>query len=348
MILVDFSTIMFQSIFASPNVAEAKLNENNKYNSKDLENTIIGLIVGTLFEIQQHNVRYGNMAICLDSTNNWRNDILKTYKSKRKTNRDESPIPFDELFPIINELKEYIDKYTPWNIVKVERAEADDCILVLANEYANNEDVLIVSSDKDMIQVQSYHDNIVQYSPMKHEFITFENKAETMSRWIVEHTILGDAIDEIPKITDNTEFSDSFKDYIKMTPKQFLSLNESVQREYIDNFDVVDKKGKKDVWKNMRLGVKTLDKIVKNGLDEFLDSNELYRENLERNKKLILMEYIPEFIKDDCLKQIKTKDVKSDEFKNYLNNRGLTILANAMPFNFNSKPLDLEDLLKGF
>ena len=37
MILVDFSAIMFQSIFASPNVAEAKLNENNKYNSKDLE-----------------------------------------------------------------------------------------------------------------------------------------------------------------------------------------------------------------------------------------------------------------------------------------------------------------------
>ena len=68
----------------------------------------------------------------------------------------------------------------------------------------------------------------------------------------------------------------------------------------------------------MRLGVKTLDKIVKNGLDEFLDSNELYRENLERNKKLILMEYIPEFIKTDCLNQIKTKDVKSDEFKNYL------------------------------
>ena len=110
MILVDFSAIMFQSIFASPNIAEAKLNENNKYNAKDLENTVITLIVGTLFEIQQHNARYGNMAICLDSAYNWRNDILKTYKSKRKTNRDESPIPFDELFPIINELKEYIDK----------------------------------------------------------------------------------------------------------------------------------------------------------------------------------------------------------------------------------------------
>ena len=348
MILVDFSAIMFQSIFASPNVAEAKLNENNKYNAKDLENTVIGLIVGTLFEIQQYNVRYGNMAICLDSTHNWRNDILKTYKSKRKTNRDESPIPFNDLFPIINELKEYIDKYTPWNLVNVNRAEADDCILVLANEYANNEDVLIVSSDKDMIQVQSYHDNIAQYSPMKHEFITFENKAETMSRWIMEHIILGDSIDEVPKITDNTEFSDEFKKYIKMTPKQFLSLNESKQNEYIDNFDVVDKKGKKDVWKNMRLGVKTLDKIVKNGLDDFLDSNELYRENLERNKKLVLMEYIPDFIKTDCLSQIKNKDVKYDKFKEYLEQHGLTILANAMPFNFSSKPLDLEDLLKGF
>lgn len=348
MILVDFSAIMFQSIFASPKVANAEL-VDGKYQIEDIENVIRGLIISELFDYQSRNARYGNLVICLDSSNNWRRDILSSYKGSRKNARSESAIPFDKVFPIIEELKEQIVHNTIWDVIQVDRAEADDVILVLADEMANKEDVLIISSDKDMIQCQKYHDNITQYSPMKHEFLTFENKAHTMSRWILEHTILGDSADEVPKITDYTEFTEAFKKHCQMTPKEFLELNEEQQALFINTFDVVDKKGNKDIWKNMRLGAKTLEKIVSSGLDEFLDSNELYRKNLERNKQLVLMEYIPTYIKDECLEKIKTrKDINCNKFKEYLIEHSLTELSNTMPFNFYTTKLDISDLIEGF
>ena len=94
MILVDFSAIMFQNIFGASKSSE---------NTDDLVKNTIGSIFYTLTYYQKMFKKYGNLVICLDShTKNWRKDVLKSYKSQRKENRDHSVIPFDVIFKAIN------------------------------------------------------------------------------------------------------------------------------------------------------------------------------------------------------------------------------------------------------
>lgn len=352
MILVDFSAIMFQSIFGSVQAGNLSLGINNKYNSDEVIPIMRGLLIHSLFEYQKQFKEYGNLILCLDSKNNWRLDILKSYKGTRKSNRAESPFKFDELFTCIDELVEQLDKNTPFSVIKVERAEADDIILTLADKFADTENVMIISSDKDMIQCQKYHTNIHQYSPMKKDFITYEDKSKSMSKWILEHTILGDSADCVPKITDETVFSNEFKNYlisknIIISPKEWHKMSDIDKNNILNGFTVLDKFGKLKIWYNMKLGPKTLEKIIKEqGLDCFIESNELYKTNLERNKQLVLMEYIPENIKAECINQVnKPKEKYVDNFKKYLIDNGLIQLAETLPANFKLRPLTVQDLL---
>lgn len=356
MLLVDFSGIMFQSIHCA--CASLKddlvIQEDGKYNVEDIIPAIKGFIMQQLFNYQEMFLSYGTMTICLDShTNNWRKNILSTYKASRKPERDESPIPFDKIFPYIDEMIKQFTNNTPWNIVKVRGAEADDVILVLASVYSDIEEVLILSSDKDMIQAQQKA-NVKQYSPLTKKWITFETKAGSMNDWLVEHIILGDETDDVPRITDKTEFSPNYIQYmnsigINYTPKEYLELNPEKVIEIEDNYNILNKKGQKDIWKNPKLGPKTLQKIVNEGrLEEWLDSNELYRPNYERNKKLVLQEYIPSEIFNECIikyKENNKNNININEFKNYLYNDGLMTLAETLPSNFVSGTISIDDFL---
>jgi len=358
MLLVDFSGIMFQSIHSA--VAslklkdELKVQDNGKYNVTDIMPAIKGFIISSLFSYQEMFKDYGTMVICLDShTNNWRREVLSTYKVHRKTDRDDSPIPFDHIFPYIDELLDQFITNTPWKVIKVKGAEADDVILVLAKVFSDVEEVLILSSDKDMIQAQR-KSHIKQYSPLVKKWITFNDKSNSMEGWLQEHIILGDDTDDVPRITSQTEFTQSFKDYMEsvnvcFTPKEYLQLTPEQVIEIEENYNVLNKKGVKDIWKNPKIGPKTLQKIINEGrLDEWLDSNELYRPNYERNKKLILQEYIPSTIFNECIikyKEINKNNININEFKNYLYDNGLMTLAETLPPNFISSTISIDDFL---
>ena len=347
MILVDFSAIMFQNIFGA-----AK--STGKENLNELTKNITGSILYTLTFYQKMFKEYGDLIICLDShTKNWRKDILKTYKSSRKENREQSDIPFNEIFEAVNEFLDQLRKNSPWKVVLVKGAEGDDVILCLAQFFAKTEKVLILSSDKDMIQAQK-NKNVKQFSALTKKFITPETKSDNLDDWIQEHIILGDTADEVPRITDKTEFSDSFKEYLKslnldLNPKNFLELTEIEQAQIEESFDILDKKGQKDIWKNIKLGPKKIQKMIANNeLEAFLDSNELYRKNYERNKILVLQEYIPTEIYNSiilCLKTQEKDNINISEFKNYLYNLGLVNMAENLPDNFKSKNISIDDIL---
>lgn len=356
MLLVDFSGIMFQSIHSATATLknELVLREDGKYNVDDIMPAIKGFVIQQLFNYQEMFSSYGSMTICLDShSNNWRKTVYSDYKASRKDEREESPIPFDKIFPYIDEMISQFIANTPWNVVKVRGAEADDVILVLAQAYSDVEEVLILSSDKDMIQAQQKA-NVKQYSPLTKKWITFETKSNSMNNWITEHIVLGDTADDVPRITDKTEFTASFKKYldgigINYTPKEYLGLNPEKIVEIEENYNVLDKKGQKDIWKNPKLGPKTLQKIMESGeFEEWLNSNELYRPNYERNKKLVLQEYIPTEIFNECIikyKENNKNNININEFKNYLYSAGLMTLAETLPKNFVSGTISIDDFL---
>ena len=81
----------------------------------------------------------------------------------------------------------------------MESAEADDIISTLVSEFGSElntgEKILILSGDKDFIQLHRYS-NVSQYDPTRKKWI----KHDDPERFLQEHILKGDAGDGIPNI----------------------------------------------------------------------------------------------------------------------------------------------------
>jgi 5'-3' exonuclease len=78
----------------------------------------------------------------------------------------------------------------------IERCEADDIIATLAKYYHQSEPIMIVSGDKDFIQLQRFN-NVEQYAPIQKKFLGEDIVPE---EFLMEHIIKGDRSDGIPNI----------------------------------------------------------------------------------------------------------------------------------------------------
>ena len=333
MILLDFSALMHQMIFSSVKTIQPR-KENEQYITKDFINYTKYLILENIFDIQNRFRNYKDLVICLDNTRNgnWRKDVLGSYKSQRTVTRAKSDINYSEVFKEIDGFLEFLKLHSPYHVVSVPKAEGDDVILCLAKHFAQREPIMIISSDKDMIQAQK-HGDVKQYSLLTRKFVTAETKSDNMEDWLLEHVVLGDACDEVPRVIDETVFSDDFEDFLKtrnitLTPKQFLEHREKLETKFSElGFE-------RDFFKKERFGMSTLRRRIRDfgSLDKWLDSNELYRTNFERNKRLVLEEFIPEFILEESTKQIDTKtNFDFNTFRKYLEENQLRSLEDKMP-----------------
>ena len=117
---------------------------------------------------------YGTQILCADSAEPWRREYFPNYKYQRKQTRietEESSNKWDDLFDIITAVKHEIAENFPYMVLSVDNAEADDIIAILCREAHNNkEKVMIVSGDKDFIQLHHYG-NVYQFSPLLKGFI---------------------------------------------------------------------------------------------------------------------------------------------------------------------------------
>ena len=103
---------------------------------------------------------------------------------------------WDDLFDIITAVKHEIAENFPYMVLSVDNAEADDIIAILCREAHNNkEKVMIVSGDKDFIQLHKY-DEVNQYSPIQKKFV----KDDDPKKYLHEQIIKGDRSDGIPNI----------------------------------------------------------------------------------------------------------------------------------------------------
>lgn len=83
-----------------------------------------------------------DVILTLTDNDNWRKDVLPTYKANRKGKR--KPV-------VYNELKRYaIDTY---KTALYPTLEADDVMGILQTDPANDNDTVIVSEDKDMMTI---------------------------------------------------------------------------------------------------------------------------------------------------------------------------------------------------
>ena len=235
MILSDYSQI------ALSNIIVQKLND---------ENMIRHMILNS---IRMYNKRYrdeyGQMVICADGMKNWRREVFPPYKANRKKGREESDQDWSEIFRILHMVKDEIKEYLPYKVLHIEGCEADDIIATLTmqtQEFGLHEPVMIVSSDKDFIQLQRYS-NVKQFSPIQKKMVANENPIT----YLWNHIFRGDAGDGVPNVlsTDDTFISEAkqtplrqtkIDDWIHNAERLRDVMPEEIYRNYQRNKRLID------------------------------------------------------------------------------------------------------------
>jgi len=118
-------------------------------------------------------------------------------------------------------------------------AEADDIIATLCSE--SSDEVMILSGDKDFIQLQKYP-NVKQYSPITKKMINGFNADD----YLKEHVLKGDSSDGVPNVLSP---DNSFVDGIRQKPlskKKIAAMiegkfpNDEVKRNFQRNKTLID------------------------------------------------------------------------------------------------------------
>ena len=191
---------------------------------------------------------YGELVLCYDSKRYWRREYFPNYKSNRKKDREKSGLDWNLIFETLNNIRDEIKENFPYKVLEVDGAEADDCIATVI-EYVSKtptafENVLILSGDKDFIQLQK-HNFVKQYSPVLKKFVNGQDP----HLYIKEHILKGDRSDGIPNFlsSDNT-FVDELRQkpltkkklstWVDLEPQDFCS--EEMLRNYQRNRTLID------------------------------------------------------------------------------------------------------------
>ena len=235
MIIVDINQIMISNLMVQINGRDApELNE-------DLVRHMV------LNSLRAHNKKfrkeYGEMVIACDSGNVWRREVFPNYKAGRKSNRAKSEHDWTLIFDIISKVKNEIKAFLPYKVIEVETSEADDIIAVLTSNKQWAEKVLILSGDKDFIQLHS--DNVKQYNPVLNKFV---GKDENPTLYLKEHILKGDRSDGIPNVlSDDNVFVEgrrqrplSKKRINSWVEEISMTFTEEEQKNYDRNRTLID------------------------------------------------------------------------------------------------------------
>tara|TARA_Y100000034_G_scaffold14621_1_gene15323 strand:- start:946 stop:1776 length:831 start_codon:yes stop_codon:yes gene_type:complete len=213
--------------------------------SKELdENMVRHMILNSLRMYRtKFSSEFGELVLCYDSKHYWRRDYFPQYKASRRKSRENDNKDWDAIFSCLNQIKDEIKHNLPYKVLEVYGAEADDIIGTLCAKYS--EEIMIVSGDKDFIQLQKYP-NIKQYSPITKKAVNGENPGG----YLKEHIFRGDTNDGVPNVLspDNT-----FTEGLRQTPltKKKISSwmdhhfddvvpNDEVKRNYQRNRKLID------------------------------------------------------------------------------------------------------------
>ena len=279
MILIDYNGIAIGNVVVQRLAAD--------------ENLIRHMILNSIRMYRQKFHReYGEVVIVADGAGNWRKEAYPQYKANRKKSRDESTIDWNEVFRIINMVRDEIRDNFPYKVMHQYGCEADDVIAQIAletQEFGKHEPVMIVSADKDFIQLQKY-DNVKQFSPMTKKFVKHDNPR----LYMMEHIFRGDGGDGVPNVLSDDNV---FVDGRRQSPITKKKIDAWIQAE--------------DLQKSM--------------------GDEVYR-NYLRNKKLIDLTETPSSIKQEIINTYESQDQSKNKSKvfNYLIQKRCKLLLESV------------------
>jgi hypothetical protein len=268
MILVDLNQVMISNLMIQVG--------GNKDVDLD-ENLFRHMILNSLRSNRtKFHDKYGELVICCDDKNFWRKQTFPYYKANRKKNREQSGVNWSSVFNTLNKVRDEIETFFPYKVIRVETAEADDVIGTLV-KYNHDEPLLILSGDKDFIQLHKYP-KVKQYDPVHKKWLRDKNP----KRYLIEHIAKGDRGDGIPNFISP---DGCFVNGIRQKP---------LRAKYLDNL-----KG---------------DNI--NDVQEAFEDEELKRGWI-RNRLIIDLEYIPEGIEKQVLNKFDTPQKGREKMFNY-------------------------------
>jgi len=213
MIIVDYSGIALASIII-----------NKTFDEQMIRHMILNSL---RMYYKRYKGEYGEMVIAVDAANNWRRKAFPQYKANRKKDRGNSSFDWDEAFRILNLIREEIAENFPYKVIKIDGCEADDVIGTLVTRHPdqnndfNPEKIMIVSSDRDFVQLQKYK-YVKQFSPLLKKEIVESNPRY----YLQTHIIRGDKGDGVPNILSN---DDTFVEGFRQTPMSKKKVDEIIQ-----------------------------------------------------------------------------------------------------------------------
>tara|TARA_B100001939_G_scaffold66738_2_gene55560 strand:- start:3215 stop:4093 length:879 start_codon:yes stop_codon:yes gene_type:complete len=246
MILVDMNQVCISNLMVSLTTTNNKLSES----------LVRHMVMKSLrFYRSKFFSEYGELVLCYDSKHYWRRKEFPYYKGTRKKDRQKSSLDWNEIFELLNKIRDEIRDHMPYKVVEVDGAEADDVIASLVRDQAmrnirlqNNmqpaKKVLILSGDKDFVQLQRYK-FVNQYNPIQKKFMNgIDPKV-----YLLEHIIKGDRGDGIPNfLSDDDTFVSEKRQrplskvklarWIDMSPEEFC--DEKTMQNYERNRKLID------------------------------------------------------------------------------------------------------------
>jgi hypothetical protein len=223
MILVDLNQVLLAGLMAQIANHKGKLDESL------VRHMILNIIRN---HVKNFKAEYGEVILCCDNRKYWRKEFFPFYKASRKKNREKSNLDWHMIFEMLAKFKVELKENFPYKVIDVDGAEADDIIGTLAPRAIAHENVLILSSDGDFLQLQMYNgklnkNTIKQYNPSQKKYV----KSEKPLLELKEKIIRGDKGDGIPNIFSP---SDCFVRELRQKPITQKVIEKYLTEEPID------------------------------------------------------------------------------------------------------------------
>ena len=279
MIIVDFSQVMLSNIM---------MQIGNHTNAEVEENMVRHMVLNSIRSYKtKYGAEYGEIIVACDNKNYWRRQLFPYYKANRKKNQAASELNWKAIFECLNKIREELKHVFPYRVIDIESAAADDIIGTLCREFGNtNEKILIMSGDKDFIQLHRYI-NVKQYDPVRKKFITHNNP----DKFLKEHIIKGDTGDGVPNFLspDNCLVvgerqkpiaSKKLEVWVTQEPERFcteLMLRNYKRNEQLIDLSMIPEQISKNIMESFtnqkgKKANKLMDYFIANRLKNLMDS----------------------------------------------------------------------------
>lgn len=235
MIIVDLNQVMISNLM---------MQLGTHTNAKIEENMVRHMILNSIRSYKvKFGAEFGELVIASDNSNYWRKQMFPYYKANRKKNQQTSDLDWHAIFETLNKIRQELKDYFPYRVIDIEAAEADDVIGTLVRNFSKDEPILIMSGDKDFIQLHIWP-NVKQYDPVRKRWIMHNDPEQ----YLKEHILKGDSSDGVPNILSNDNcfvvgerqrpLTARKMEKILSTPPE--DMEREVARNYIRNAMLID------------------------------------------------------------------------------------------------------------